>query len=43
MIARNPAAVVTPPRAARHEIRPLTPEQARALLAACEGDRLGAL
>jgi integrase len=43
MIARNPAAVVTPPRAARHEIRPLTPEQARALLGACAGERLGAL
>jgi integrase len=43
MIARNPAAVVTPPRAARHEIRPLTPEQARVLLAVCEGERLGAL
>jgi integrase len=43
VLARNPAAVVAPPRAVRHEIRALTTDEARALLAACEGERLGAL
>lgn len=42
-IERNAAALAKPPRAERREIVPLTPEQARAFLAAVRGDRLEAL
>lgn len=42
-IPRNVAKLVTPPRVARPEIIPLTPEQARRLLAAARGERLEAL
>ncbi|EQD35664.1 integrase family protein, partial [mine drainage metagenome] len=42
-VARNVAALVDPPQAVRSEMRPLTPEQVRALLAAARGDRLEAL
>jgi integrase len=41
-VPRNVAALVSPPRLTRHEITPLTPEQARMLLAAVKGDRLEA-
>ncbi len=40
LLARNVAELVDPPRAARHEIAALSPEQARALLDAAVGDRL---
>ncbi len=43
VVARNVAALTDPPRGVRTERSPLTPEQARALLAAAEGDRLEAL
>ncbi len=43
LIARNSAALVEPPRLERHEIRPLTAEQARSFLAAAQNTRLGAL
>ena len=43
LVVRNVATLVTPPRAERHEIHPLTPEQARRLLDAARGDRLEAL
>lgn len=45
MLPRNPAAgkILTLPRQRRHEIRPLTPDQARALIAAVEGHRWSAL
>lgn len=43
LISRNVAKLVDPPRVMRHEIRPLTPEQARALLDANRDDRLWAL
>ncbi len=43
LVMRNVAALVTAPRRARSEIRALTPDQARLLLAVAEGDRLGAL
>jgi integrase len=42
LIARNPAALVDPPRSVRREIAPLSAEQARALLQAAKGDRLEA-
>lgn len=43
LASRNVAKLVDPPRIPRHEIRPLTPEQARLLLDAAVGDRLEAL
>jgi integrase len=42
-IARNPAALVDPPRGAAREVEPLTPDEARRFLAAIEGNRLEAL
>jgi integrase len=42
-VARNVAALVDAPRRARKEIQPLTPEQARKLLAASADHRLGAV
>ncbi len=41
--SRNVAKLVDPPRVTRHEIRPLTPDQAHRLLEAAVGDRLDAL
>jgi integrase len=43
LVARNSAALVTPPRVAHKEISPLSPEEARDFLAAVKGDRLEAL
>jgi len=43
LIIRNPASLVQSPRRARHEMRTLSAEQARALLGAARGDRLEAL
>ena len=43
LVARNVAALVSPPRAAHFEVRPLDPAQARAFLKAVHGDRLEAL
>jgi integrase len=43
LVARNVAALVDPPRVPRHEIRPLSTEQARTLLRAARGQRLEAL
>lgn len=43
MVSDNVAALVDPPRYQAKEIQPLTPEQARALLDAAKGHRLGAL
>jgi len=43
LIPRNPSDAVKPPRPAKPEIRPLTQDQARALLAASKGDRFYAL
>jgi integrase len=43
IVARNVATLVESPRVTRHEITPLNPEQARALLAAVRDHRLGAL
>jgi integrase len=43
LIQRNIADMVDPPRRRPFEINPLTPEQARALLAAAEGSRVEAL
>lgn len=42
-IARNPAALVDPPRGAAREVEPLTPDEARRFLKAIEGNRLEAL
>jgi integrase len=42
-VARNVADLVTPPRAERHEMQTLSPEQARAFLEAAQGDRFHAL
>ena len=42
-VARNVAELVTPPRAPRREMQTLSPEQARHLLDAARGERLGAL
>jgi len=41
--SRNVAKLVDPPRVPRHEIKPLTPVQARQLIDAAAGDRLQAL
>lgn len=43
VIVRNVAALTLPPRVERPEIRVLTPEEARQLLDAAQGDRLEAL
>ncbi|MEJ7816497.1 MAG: site-specific integrase [Rubrobacter sp.] len=43
LIPRNAAGPVKPPRPRREEIRPLDPEQVRALFEAAAGDRLEAL
>lgn len=43
VVARNVAALVDPPTVERVEVRPLTPDQARRLLDAAQGDRLEAL
>jgi integrase len=43
LVTSNAAALVEPPRHTAKQIRPLTPEQARELLAAAKGHRLGAL
>lgn len=43
LVSRNAAALTDRPRTVRHEIRPLTPDQARQLLVAVRGDRLEAL
>ena len=40
LINQNPCAAVDPPKGRRTEVRPLTPEQARALLASVRGSRL---
>lgn len=43
LVPRNVATLVDPPRVRREEVRPFTPEQARAFLVAVQGDRLEAL
>ena len=43
LVARNVARLVTPPRVQRRDVRPLTPEQARQLLAGVQDDRLASL
>ncbi len=43
VIPRNVASVVSPPRITIEEVRPLTPEDARAFLRALDADRLAAL
>lgn len=43
LVARNVASVVTPPRAARAELRTFSPDQARTFLDSVSGDRLEAL
>ncbi len=43
LVSRNVAKLVDPPRVPRHEIAPLTPGQARALIDAAIADRLQAL
>jgi integrase len=43
LIIRNPVTLTDSPKVRRQEVRPLTPEQARAFLAVAEGDRLEAL
>jgi len=43
LVARNAAELVEPPRSTRFKIKPLSPEQARALLEATKGARLEAL
>jgi integrase len=43
LVARNVATLVDPPRVAKREIRPFTPEQARIFLDAIAGHRLEAL
>ena len=43
LVTRNVATLVDPPRIRRTEVRPLTPDQARAFLEAVQGDRLEAL
>ena len=42
-VTRNVAKLVEPPRVPRHEISPLTPEQAKRLIEAAEEDRFRAL
>jgi integrase len=43
LVTRNVATLVDPPRQTKHEIQPLTPEQARVLLASVRQHRLGAV
>jgi len=43
LVARNVSEATDPPRAQRKEVRPLTPEQVRALLKTAHGERLEAL
>ncbi len=43
IVARNVCRLVHPPRVPHHEMRTLTAEQARALIAAADGDRFHAL
>ncbi len=43
IVARNAATLVDAPRVPHHEIKPFTPDQARAFLDAIRGDRLEAL
>jgi integrase len=43
LIVRNAAALTEPPHIEKHEIQPITPEQARRFLHAIAGDRLEAL
>lgn len=43
LVGRNVAALVEPPRQVRSEVQPLTPAEARDLLAAVEGDRMAVL
>jgi integrase len=43
LIPRNATEAVKPPQVRRKEIRPLTPEQVKVLLAAASGDRLEAI
>lgn len=43
LVAENAAALVEPPKGEEREIHPFTPNQARQLLRAVEGDRLAAL
>jgi integrase len=43
LVAKNAAALADPPKAARHEIRPLDPAEARRFLDAARGNRLEAL
>jgi len=43
LVSRNVAKLVDAPRVQHHEIRPMTPEEARRLIDAADGDRLQAL
>jgi integrase len=43
LIVRNAAALTESPRVEKHEVQPITPEQARSFLVAIAGDRLEAL
>ena len=43
LIPRNPAGLVDPPKVPQRKFRPLSPEEARRLLEAAEGDRFHAL
>lgn len=43
LVNRNVAALVDPPRTVRHQIQPLSPEQARAFIEHTHDDRLGPL
>jgi integrase len=43
LLPQNAAEAVKPPQVRREEMRPLTPEQVKALLEAARGDRLEAL
>ena len=43
MVSRNVARLAKPPRVPRHEIRPLTPDEAKRLIEASTDDRLRAL
>ncbi|MCC7103663.1 MAG: site-specific integrase [Chloroflexi bacterium] len=43
LVARNVATLVDPPRVERHEVEPLSADEARQLLAAAQGHRLEAL
>jgi integrase len=43
LVARNVARLVDPPRLQKFEVQPISPEQARKLMQAVQGDRLEAL